>query len=112
MATNNGSAKTYPIITITGPGPVYKITNHTTGDEINFNLTLVAGETATLDLRPGHKTLISTFRGNIINTILQGSNVGSFRLDPGSNDVSILAPGCTIAMRWDERHWSIDGGAV
>lgn len=110
MATNNGTAKTWPVIKITGPGPLYKITNNIIGHELNFNLTLLTGETATLDLRPGYKTFTSTFRGNIISTILTGSDVVSFALYPGSNDVAIFAPGCTVSLIWDERHWSIDGG--
>lgn len=109
--TNNGTAKTWPVFTVTGPGPLYKITNHTTGDEIQFNLTLLGGETAHLDLRPGYKTFISTFRGNIINSIQTGSNAATFRLDPGDNDVSVLAPGCTVSMAWNDRFWSIDGGS-
>lgn len=112
MATNNGTAKAWPVIKITGPGPVYKLTNATSGDEINFSLTLLTGEVATLDLRPGYKTFVSSFRGNIINTILTGSNVVSFALYPGDNSISFLAPGCSLSMTWDERHTSLDGGVV
>lgn len=112
MATNNGSATTYPIFKATGPGRIYHLINHTTGDEIYFDLTLNSGEEVILDLRPGKKTFVSTFRGNIIHTILPGSDVATFRLTPGENNISILVSdaSATAFLTWDERHWSADGG--
>lgn len=113
MATNNGTASTYPVLIANGPGRIYNVINHSTGDEIHFDLVLNDGEEVTLDLRPGKKTFTSSFRGNIINTILPESDVATFRLVPGDNDISILIDdaSATAFLRWEERHWSIDGGA-
>lgn len=112
MATNNGTATAYPIFKATGPGTIYQLANYTTGSMIYFELTLLSGETVTLDFRPGKKTFNSTFRGNIINTILPGSDVQNFRLLPGSNDISIFisTTAATATLTWDNRHWSVDGG--
>ncbi|QOR55357.1 MAG: hypothetical protein SHS37scaffold145_8 [Phage 71_18] len=52
----------WPVWTITGPGSAIVLRNLTTGDDIdltaNGGLTLDDGEVATLDLRPGVKTLM------------------------------------------------------
>lgn len=110
--TNNGSANSYPIIKIIGPGQIYTLINYTTGEEIFFNnLTLVDGETVILDLRPGKKTFTSSFRGNIINAIVEGSDVESFHLMPGENSISLLIDDASAEafLLWDESHMSIDG---
>lgn len=111
MATNNGTANTYPIITLEGPGLVHQIINYTTKEFIFFDLELQSGEKAKLDLRPGKKTFISSFRGNIINTILSGSDTERFHLMPGNNDVSIFIDDASAAakMNWNEYHLSFDG---
>lgn len=111
MATNSGTAKTYPIFKATGPGRIYALENFTTGEAIYFDLELESGETVTLDLRPGKKTFTSTFRGNVIDKILEGSDTETFHLVPGENDISILIDDATAtaSMVWDERHWSFDG---
>lgn len=113
MATNQGTATAYPILRVTGPGRLYEIANYTIDSAIYFDLELQSGEEVTLDLRPGKKTLISTFRGNIIHAILEGSDVQGFRLIPGGNDISIYIDNATAVahMTWENRHWSIDGGA-
>lgn len=114
MATNNSTANTYPVFTATGPGRIYQLVNYTTRQFIRFDIDLQDGETVVLDLRPGKKTFISTFRGNVISTILSGSDVEDFYLAPGENNISILIDdaSATASLTWDERHWSIDGVVV
>lgn len=108
---NNGTTNAYPIFKASGPGQIYQIENYTTGEGIYFSLTLQDGEEVTLDLRPGKKTFVSTFRGNIIHTILEGSDVESFHLMPGENSVSLFIDDATAEayLVWNEYHWSIDG---
>ena len=108
-----GSADAYPVITMTGPGTIYQILNTTTGASIYFNLTLLAGETVTLDLSPGVKTFTSSFRGNILGSILPTSDIMSFRLAPGVNNISVYSSYAsgTGSAAWRERWWSIDGSA-
>jgi hypothetical protein len=112
-APNIGSAVTYPVITFTGPGTTYQLKNYTTGKSIFFNLTLLAGETAVLNLDPLHVSFISSFRGSIMNAILPGSNL-NWELLPGANNVSAFMYGSTtgasgITMTWKDSYWSVDG---
>ena len=112
--TNSGTAKTYPIITVTGPGLLRQITNTTTGKGIYFNsLTLLAGEVITMDLRPGRISMTSTFRGSVLGYVLPGSSY-DFPLMPGSNRIATFIDGTTTAattatMQWKEQYHGIDG---
>ena len=118
--TNSGTAAAYPILTASAPTTaatdaegVMRLTqliNYTSKDAIYFNLTMVAGEVLTLDLRPGQKTFTSSFRGNIIDTILPSSKLSTWRLLPGVNNISIWLTGGSGAAKlsFNERFWSID----
>lgn len=114
--TNAGTATAWPVITITGPtvgaAYLYQIANYTTGDAIYFsNLIINAGETYTLDLRPGYKTFTSSWRGNLYYALLPGSNEMTWRLLPGANSISIYTSNstCTATIAYRERYWSTDG---
>lgn len=114
--TNNGSQKAFPTLRFTGPGTVYNIRSYTTGDAIYFNLTLLSGEVAYLDLTPGAIRFYSNFRANLISTILPGSNLATFGLMPGANSISVFVGGTTDGntaawMYWRRAHWSLDGGS-
>lgn len=93
--TNPGTAPSKPVIVISHPttatltAPLYSIRNLTTGKVISFNLTLLIGETVTLDFNQG--TITSDLRGNLISTILPGSNFDSFALTPGPNVINIFS---------------------
>ena len=112
--TNAGTAKTYPIMTVTGPGLLRQITNTTTGKGIYFNdLTLLSGEVITMDLRPGRISMTSTFRGSVLGYVLPGSSY-DFPLMPGSNRIATFIDGTTDAnttatMQWVENYHGIDG---
>lgn len=113
--TNPGTADAYPIITFTGPGEVWSLTNGTLGAEIFFNLTLLASETAVLDLTPGNISFVSSFRGNILSTILPQSSLTAWRLASGANAINVLISGTTTAataatLRFRPAYWSVDDG--
>jgi len=114
--TNSGTLPAHPIVKFTGPGTIYSIRNLTTGADIDFNLTLVAGETATLDLTPGAVSFVSSMRGNILGTIIPGSDVTSFMLAVGANNITAFIAGTTdgntaAVMTWAENYAGIDGGS-
>ena len=89
------SAVTYPVLYFDGPGTLQQIKNYATGRAIVFNgLTLFLGETIKLDLRPEKLTMTSTFRGNIKNYLVKGSNL-DFPLIPGSNTIAVFMTGTT-----------------
>jgi hypothetical protein len=111
--TNSGTAKAYPQIVASGPGQLYVLRNNTTGQEINFDLYINSGETVTLDLTTGAKTFKSTFRGNIVNNVLPTSELSTWHLLPGANNISLFIDGGSAAaeITWTERYWSLDGKA-
>jgi hypothetical protein len=116
-ATVSSSSIVWPKITFTGPGRAWQLKNYTTGKSIYLNLTLLAGETAVLNLDPLHFSFISSFRGNLLasGAILSGSNT-NFPLMPGSNNVSTYMYGSTtaassIVMEWQGNYNSLDGAA-
>ncbi len=120
--TNSGKAKAYPVIRLTGPttgaAQIHQIVNETTGEALYFNkLYISAGETITMDLRQGVKTIRSNFNGSQIGTLMRGSKLQQFGLQTGANSISTLvineagATGTvTAVMYWVPRHWSIHGG--
>ena len=114
IITNGGTAVTYPIITVTGPGLLRQIVNTTTGKGLYFNnLTLLAGEVITMDLRPGRISMVSTFRGSMLGYVLPGSSY-DFPLTPGTNRIATFIDGTTdsnttATMQWKENYHGIDG---
>jgi hypothetical protein len=105
--TNEGTADAYPIITISGSGKFYHIKNYTTDDHIYFDVVLAAGETLSLDLRAGVKSLTSSTRGNMTGKILPGSDVSTFKLKSGSNSVACFSENSTasVTITYTERYW-------
>lgn len=92
---NLGTAPSKPIIVISHPttatltAPLYSIRNLTTGKVISFNLTLLIGETLTIDLTAN--TITSDLRGNLISTVLPGSSLDTFVIVPGPNVINIFS---------------------
>lgn len=93
--TNPGTAPSKPVIVVNLPtsatliAPLFSIRNLTTGKVISFSLSLLIGETLTIDLTTNSVT--SDLRGNLISTVLPGSNVDSFYLVPGPNIINIFS---------------------
>jgi hypothetical protein len=107
--TNTGSDKVYPKILISGAGSVFHIKNMTTGKAIYFSLVMNTGESVVLDLNPDNPTFISSTRGNVMSTILPGSNM-DLALQPGANNISVfLAGSTTCSMVWPNYYESFDG---
>lgn len=79
--TNEGSALTYPILQISGPGTNPTIRNYTTGQQIAFDVTLAAGDTLLVD------TLNRTIYLNDLTAYetLDFNNTDWWGLAPGDN---------------------------
>ena len=112
-ASAAGSTLAYPRFKFTGPGTCYQVKNYTTGKAIFFSLTLQAGETAVLDLDPYDLKFYSSWRGDLMNAVLPGSNL-NFELLPGANNLSALMFGGTtaataISMTLKNQYNGIDG---
>lgn len=104
--TNSGNVDISPTLTIAGPSSgtsrIYQLINMTSGVAIYLNLTLNAGEVATLTLNPTNVTFVSTFQGNILSTILPGSQEAFFALQPGANNISFFAASSSVTavLQW------------
>ena len=92
VITNTGTAEAYPIFTFVGTGNITQISNDTTGKVLNFSgLSVTTGETVTIDLSPGAKTVSSDVRGNLLANVSSGSNLSTFSLLVGANTISVTA---------------------
>ncbi len=77
----------YPTIILTGPlGSPIIIENTTTGEMLRLNYDIQPGETVTIALTYGIKTVISSTMGNVIGFLDPLSDLGSFHLEPGTNN--------------------------
>ena len=83
--TTVGDAETFPIITVTGPGMLQFIINHTSDEQLVFNLYINPGEVITIDLSPGVKSVTSSWPwrpGNAVGLVLPASDLGVWSLKP------------------------------
>lgn len=55
--TNDGDDVAWPVWTVQGPGHTPTLTNATSGERIEVDVTLAAGEQMVIDTRPGAKTV-------------------------------------------------------
>jgi hypothetical protein len=82
--TNIGTAKTYPVITITGPlNNGWRIENSTTGDTLSFDVSLSTGDVLVID----NLGKFATVNGSPINGLLSGD---WWSLAPGPNVVKLF----------------------
>ncbi len=105
---NKSTVGVYPTLTLQGPSSgtsrIYQLINTTTGAAIYFNYTISAGETAILTLDPTNVTFVSSFQGNILNTILPGSDTTAFVLQPGANTIAFFSAASSVSATLD---WQI-----
>ena len=120
VVTNPGTARAYPVITIKRSGgtsaTVEWLRNETTGKTLYLNYALQSGETLTIDLTPGRRQIISSYRGAVWEAALRNSDLGDFYLLPGDNDISVFvnqagSPSMTAFMKFPIAHESVDGVA-
>ena len=106
IATNNGSVDIWPTLIISATTAstvrINQLTNVTTGKTIYFSLVLNAGEVATLTLNPTNISFVSNFQGDIIGSILPGSQSAFFTLQPGANTITtfLTDPNATVTLQW------------
>lgn len=113
------TAEVYPVITVVGPSSgsavLEFIENQTTKQRMYFNLTINAGETVTIDLRTGRKTVTSNWRGLVSDQPLRNSDFANWRLQPGTNTIAAFVTGTTtgaaLVANWQPAYLSVDGNA-
>ena len=105
--TNYGTAEAFPVIYIFGPGNLRWIENQTTEKRIFMDLTILDDEEILIDF--GKKTIVSTIRGDLIYSILPGSDFGDFSLTPGDNKLAVFMTDDVQSLMYiyhRPQHWS------
>jgi Phage tail protein len=104
--TNDGDVEAWPVWTIAGPGSSPILRNLTTGDLLSLPVTLLAGESVTIDTRPGAKTVTKQNGTSLFGSLTATSSL--WPLAQGSNSVRIEMSGATsvssVALNW-RRRW-------
>lgn len=102
-----GNWLSYPTIILNGPlvGPLVR--NLTTGEKIEFSGSIASGRVVTIDLTFGHKTVTLDDGTNQIGFISSDSDLGSFHLTPGNNQIQVNATGTSaissVVLQWYDR---------
>ncbi len=115
---NTGRAAVYPTMRLrnlsAGSAHIYQLLNTLTGDGIFFNYIMQPSEQVQLVLTPGTRSFQSSSFGNILNSILPGSNLATWNLLPGTNYVSFFSDNDSLeaSFFWGPRSWSADGGTI
>ena len=113
-----GSWHDYPRIVIVGPIANLVIANLTLNVKLDFaGYTIAAGDTVTIDLRYGYKTVVNQSDANLIQYLTNDSDLSSWRLEcapaaPGGvNDVQVTGSSGTsetgMLFQWNERFLGI-----
>ncbi|MEU0719044.1 hypothetical protein ABZ498_17935 [Streptomyces lavendulocolor] len=107
---NAGTAETHPVVEFRGPVTAPSLTNITTGDVLEYDLPLAAGDVLVVDTLAGTVTLNGTAsRLNTASnrsvpeqtfTFPPGTTPLSFRAAPGSND-----PAASVVVRYRAAYW-------
>jgi hypothetical protein len=82
IVTYDGNWETFPDFVIDGPLNGPEIIHEELSLSIKLNYNIAVGETVTIGLTPGNKTVWSSVNGNIIGTVAQPKDLTSFRILP------------------------------
>lgn len=85
---NPGEVDVWPVWTITGPGSLVTLINHTTDKTLSLQADLEDGETVTIDTRRGQKSVVKDDGSNLFGQLVTGSVM--WPLPPGPSTVDIL----------------------
>lgn len=108
--TNAGNADSHPVVEFRGPVTRPSLINVNTGDVLEYDIPLAAGDVLTVDTRAGTVTLNGTASrlSTVTNrstveqtfTIPPGTSTFTFRAAPGSTD-----PAASVTVRWRSAYW-------
>ncbi|MFF9704090.1 phage distal tail protein [Streptomyces griseofuscus] len=107
---NTGTAATHPVVEFRGPVTAPSLVNVDTGDALEYDLPLAAGDVLVVDTGAGTVTLngtasrLSTATSRSVPeqtfTIPPGTTTFMFRAAPGSTD-----PAASVAVRYRAAYW-------
>ena len=118
LSSAASSTSVFPVITFkatttaASQSTLVWLENQSTGQRLYFNIAINTGETLTIDLRFGRKTVTSDWRGLIYNQPLTASDFASWALLPGSNTIAAFVTGtvtgAVLLVHSQPKHWSVD----
>ncbi|MGW2497289.1 phage distal tail protein [Streptomyces pseudogriseolus] len=110
LAVNEGDAPSHPVVEFRGPVTRPALTNLATGDVLEYDIPLAAGDVLTVDTRAGTVQLnsaasrIYTATARSVPeqtfTLACGTTNLTFRAAPGSTD-----PAASVTVRWRSAYW-------
>lgn len=109
--TYEGNWLTYPTIVLTGPLSGCQIINEATGETIVLSHAVVAGDTITISLQYGDKSVEDSSGQNLIGSILPESDLATFHIAPspeasgGVNPIKIVGAGAGGATNIEVQHY-------
>ncbi len=119
---NAGDRNAYPYsITVTRTGgtsaTLTAITNTYTGDSLLFNYAMGNGETITINLTPGARSITSSSGANLVSQLLAGSKFTTWSVSPGTHtynvDVTgVGSPTMAAVLKYYPTYWAADGVAA
>jgi hypothetical protein len=116
--TYGGTWFSFPTIKMTGPINQPQVWNLTLGEKIELTYDIPAGDTVTIDLSFGSKTVIDNHGVNLIGTVTTDSTLSTFRLEPapitpdGVNQLQVIGDDAVIGetqvtIEWYTRYIGI-----
>lgn len=110
VVVNNGTWKVYPTFEIIGGISILRITNQTTGEVISINYPQPSGATSWMYLTYNSKVYESETGENLLGYVTPDSDLGTWHLQPGNNNILIQAYGATdvlVRLSFNERYIGI-----
>jgi hypothetical protein len=105
---NSGDLEARPTWIITGPGDTIYLRNLSTGELMNINTSLGAGETINIDTRAGKRTIKKGDGTNLYPYLSEDSSLWS--LQQGINNIRIEMSNATsqssVQLSYQNRYWS------
>jgi hypothetical protein len=102
----------YPEIQIVGPIQDARIEHVDSGDVLDFDGNTIAdGDSYTIDLRYGYKTIVDSAGGNQIAKLTADSDLATWHMSPGENNLHITGASAdtttAIVLRWYNRYLGV-----
>jgi Phage tail protein len=88
---NPGDVDSWPLWTVTGPGNGFAIIHHGSGQTIEYDATVPAGQVVKIDTRPGSRSVTDAAGTNLMPNITTDPEF--FPLLGGANDLELVMPG-------------------
>lgn len=107
--TNNGKAETHPLIMFRGPVVRPSLVNVATGDVLEYDLPLAAGDVLEVDTRAGTVTLNAT-ASRLDRATSRSVPEQTFTLAPGTTGLAFRAapesdPSASVVVRYRSAYW-------